>query len=81
MPNQLNDLQTNYDNILLLGDFKMTSEYLKLKDFCDAHDFENLTKQPTCFKGNDPTSIDLILTKDDRGFPCPYYWHYEINLR
>ena len=33
-----NDLHTNYDNILLLGDFNMTTEDLKLQGFCYTHD-------------------------------------------
>ena len=49
LSNQLNDLHTNY--ILLLGDFNMTPEDLKLQVFCETHDLENLIKEPTCFKG------------------------------
>ena len=63
LSNQLNDLHTSYDNILLLGDFNMTPEDLKLQDFCDTHDLENLIKKPTCFKRKDPTCVDFILTK------------------
>ena len=48
--NQLNDLHTSYD-ILLLGDFNMTPEDLKLQVFCDTHDLENLINEPACFKG------------------------------
>ena len=62
LSNQLNDLQTSYDNILLLGDFNMTPENLKLQVFCDTHDLENLIKEPTYFKGKNPSCIDLILT-------------------
>ena len=62
LSNQLNDLHAIYDNILLLGDFNMTSEDLKLQDFCDTHDLENLIKERTCFKGINPTCIDPILT-------------------
>ena len=53
LSNQLNDLHTIYDNILLLGYFNMTFEYLKLQDFCDTHD-SKLIKEPTCFKGKNP---------------------------
>ena len=51
LSNQLNDLHTSYDNILLLGDFNMSLEDLKLQDFCDTHDLENLIREPTCFEG------------------------------
>ena len=36
LSNQVNDLHTSYDNILLLSDFNLTPE--ELKDFCDTHD-------------------------------------------
>ena len=65
--NQLNDLHTSYD-ILLLGDYNMTPEDLKLQHFCDTHDLENLIKESTCFKGKNPTCIDLILTKQKQLF-------------
>ena len=51
-----------YDNILLMGDFNMTPENHHLKDFTDSNDFDNLIKEPTCFKSTSPTTIDLFLT-------------------
>ena len=68
LSNQLNDLHTSYENILLLGDFNITPEGLKLRDFRDTHDLENLIKEPTCFKGKNPTCIDLILTNQKQLF-------------
>ena len=68
LSNQLNDLHASYENILLLGDFNITPEDLKLRDFCDTHDLENLIKEPTCFKGKNPTCIDLILTNQKQLF-------------
>ena len=68
LSNQLNDLRTSYDNILLLGGFNMTPENLKMQDFCDAHDLENIIKEPTSFKGKNPTCIDLTLTKPKVAF-------------
>ena len=58
--NQFNDLHTSYDNILLLGDFNMKPEDLKLQVFCDTHDLENLMKEPTCFKGKIPLAWTLF---------------------
>ena len=49
LSNQLNDLHTSYDKILLLDDFNMIPEDLKLQDFCDTHDLENLIKDSICF--------------------------------
>ena len=42
LSNQLTDLHTSYDNILLLGDFNMTAEDLKQQVFCGTHDLKNL---------------------------------------
>ena len=67
LSNQLNDLRTIYDNILLLGYFNMTFEYLKLQDFCDTHD-SKLIKELTCFKGKNPTCIDFVLTNQNHVF-------------
>ena len=67
LSNQLNDLHTIYGNILLLGYFNMTFEYLKLQDFCDTHD-SKLIKEPTCFKGKNPTCIDFVLTNQNHVF-------------
>ena len=58
--NQFNDLHTSYDNFLLLGDFNMKPEDLKLQVFCDTHDFENLIKEPICFKGKIPLALTLF---------------------
>ena len=39
----------------------MTPADLKLQDFCDTNDLKNLIKESVCFKGKNPTRIDLIL--------------------
>ena len=43
-------------------DFNMTPRNHHLKDFIDSNNFENLIKEPTCFKSTSPTTIDLFLT-------------------
>ena len=60
LSNRLNDLHLSYDNILLLRDFNMTPEDLKLQVFCDTHDLENLIKEPICFKGKTPLALTLF---------------------
>ena len=45
-----------------MGDFNMTSENGHQKDFTNSSDFENLLKEPTCFKSTSPTTIDVFLT-------------------
>ena len=49
-----------YENFLLIGDFNMTTENSKLQDLMDAFCFENLIKEPTCFKSTVPTTIDFV---------------------
>ena len=45
----------------------MALEDLKLQDFSDTHDLENLIEEPTCFKEINPTCINLMMTH-----------HYEV---
>ena len=58
LSNQLNDFLASYDNILLLGDFNMAPEDLKLQDFF-GNDY---------FNGKNTTCIDLILTNQKQLF-------------
>ena len=48
-----------------MGDFNIiTSENHHLKDFTDSNDFENLIKEPTCFKSiREPPLISLGKTE------------------
>ena len=39
-----------------------------MKEFLSTHDFENLVKSPTCFKGSNPRCIDLLLTNQSQLF-------------
>ena len=66
--NELNELIKKYENLLLLGDFNMTPDNVAMKEFLSTHDFENLVKSPTCFKGSNPRCIDLLLTNQSQLF-------------
>ena len=60
---------SNYENVIVKGDFnaEMTNNYLE--EFCASYNFKNLIKQPTCFKNPDnPTLIDHILTNHPKSF-------------
>ena len=46
----------------------MTPGDLKLQVFCDTLNLENLIKELTCFKGKNPSYIDLILTNQKQLF-------------
>ena len=60
---------SNYDKLLLLGDFNVGVDENHMKSFCENYDLKSLIKQPTCYKNPDcPTCIDLILTNVPRSF-------------
>ena len=62
-------LSTDYDNILLLGDFNVEFENNFLKEFCDLYEMKSLIRVPTCYKNPaNPTCIDLMLTNSNRSF-------------
>ena len=70
----LNKILGKYDNILLEGDLnidelKTSSDSSNhLFDAKDVFNFRNLVKKPTCFKLQDGTLIDLMLTNRTRSF-------------
>ena len=60
---------TNFERIILLGDFNVGVEENHMKSFCEIYGLQNLIKQPTCYKNPDkPTCIDLMLTNVPRNF-------------
>ena len=75
LSNQHND-HSSYDNILSLGDFKMAPEDLKLQDFCDTQDLENLIKKPTCIKKKTPLALTLFWETTSW-----FLWCLELLLR
>ena len=57
------DTYSNYDNVLLTGDFNAEDDESCLSNFLYHHDLYNLVKVDTCFKNSSkPTSIDIFLT-------------------
>ena len=58
-----------FDNFLLLGDFNSEINELRMSEFCDIYNLQNLITDPTCFKNpTNPSSIDVILTNKSRSF-------------
>ena len=56
-----------YDKILT--DFNAQVSDIKLDTFCSIWNLKSLRKEPTCFKNpNNPSCIDLFLTKTFRSF-------------
>ena len=43
-------LSGNHENIFLMGELNANVEKINLKKFCDLYNFQNLIKEPTCFK-------------------------------
>ena len=47
-----------------------------LHDLCDVYDLKNVIRGPTCFKGENPTLLDVFLTNKPSSFcNCIKYWH------
>ena len=68
----------NYDNFLLLGDFNSLETDQKIHDFMNGYSLKNLVKEPTCFKAENPTCIDFILTNRYRS--CQHTTTIETGL-
>ena len=70
----LNKMLGNYDNIVLAGDLNIdelnscSDSSNHLPDMKDVFNLSNLIKEPTCFKSQNGTLIDLILTNRPRSF-------------
>ena len=60
---------TNYENVILLGNFNDEVEEKNLPNFISVHNLKTLIKQKTSFKNiENPTCIDLILTNSPQSF-------------
>ena len=60
---------SQYENLILLGDFNSEMTANAMNAFCMSFNFKSLISLPTCFKNIDnPTCIDLILTNKPRCF-------------
>ena len=71
----LNKMIGKYDNIVLAGDLNIDdsislseSSQNHLSDMKDVFSLTNLIKEPTCFKSQNGTLLDLILTNRPRSF-------------
>ena len=63
------DTYSNYDNVLLSGDFNAEHDEPCLSNFLYQYDLYNLVKAGTCFKSSSkPTFIDLFLTVKNTHF-------------
>ena len=54
---------SEYDNILLTGDFNTDESHVTMKNFLELFNLTNLVKENTGFKSIDnPSCIDLFIT-------------------
>ena len=63
------DTYSNYEKVLLVGDFntEITEHYME--SFLYEHELSNLVKEKTCFKNmQNPSCIDLLLTNNSYAF-------------
>lgn len=64
----LNFFLSSHENIIILGDFNLEPTNPLLDNFANTFGLYNLVKEPTCFKSDIPTCIDLILTNKKNSF-------------
>ena len=46
----LDELKSEYDNILIIGDLKTEMSKFSLNEFCKTYNLESIVNKPTCFK-------------------------------
>ena len=60
---------SQYDNVVILGDFNSEINEDAMETFCNSFNLKSLIKEPTCFKSTkNPSCIDLILTNRPQSF-------------
>ena len=57
-----------YKNCILLGYLNIVRDNTQLQNFYESFLFEHLIKKPTCYKGDNPTGIDHIITSIPKSF-------------
>ena len=63
------DVYSNYENILLVGDFNAEIGETCLDTFLYQHQLKNVNKELICYKNSEnPSWIDFILTNNPRSF-------------
>ena len=59
----LDELNSKYDNILIVGDLNSELSEPSLDQFCQTYNLVSIVNKPTCFKNpKNPSCIDLKLT-------------------
>ena len=65
----LEELNSKYDNILIIGDLNSEMSEPLSDEFCQTCSLESIINKPTCFKNpKNPSCIDLVLTNKQESF-------------
>ena len=66
-----NALQNESSHWFVMGDiiFYMNSDK-PLYDLCVMYNLSNLVVGPTCFKNDNPTAVDVLLSSEPKRFKC-----------
>ena len=68
LSNYIDSLESNYQNIIIMGDFNAESNVPEISSFMTCYNLSSLLKTPTCFKSGAGSCIDLILTNKRMSF-------------
>ena len=68
MDQQIEYCSNDVESILILGHFNAEEMSSTVRSFLDVYNLKNLAKVLTCFKSDNPRSIDLILTNRNMCF-------------
>ena len=65
----LDELNSEYDNILIIGDLNSEKSEPSLDEFCQTYNLVSIVNKLTCFKNpKNPSCIDLMLTDKQERF-------------
>ena len=66
---KLNLYSSNYESIILVGDFNSEIYDKCMNDFCQSYNLSTLIRESTCYKNpENPSCIDLFLTNSPNSF-------------
>ena len=65
----LDELSSEYDNILIIGGLNSEMSESSLNEFCQTYNLEIIVNKRACFKNRkNPSCIDLMLTNKQKKF-------------
>ena len=65
----MDELNSKYDHILIIGDLNSEKSEPSIKEFCQTCNLESIVNKPTCFRNPKNSScIDLVLTNKQERF-------------